>query len=387
MQSINHSLEQLISYIDRSQYRGYDPYDAMNSPLIKAFPGKWPKILSTQILKRLPLNIRPVIGIKKSVNPKMMGLCLQAWCIMYEKYGEQSYKNRADDCFNRLMNNYSKGYHGMCWGYNFPWISPVKYLPAYSPTSVVTAFVVKGLYAYYRVFNSKKALEAILSASRFIMNDLHISRFEEGLCFSYSTLKPELCYNASLLAAEVLFYAWAENGGSKYFDVAKKAVDFVINKQHTDGHWNYSMDLQTNVERCQVDFHQGFILNSLARIIELSAFSEEKYLTALKKGLAFYREKQFTGEGRALWRLPHNWPADIHHQAQGIITFASMGHYQEGIEAFARIIAEWTIANMQDAGGYFYYKKSGLFINKISYLRWGQAWMLLALSKIAQKTT
>jgi hypothetical protein len=39
---------------------------------------------------------------------------------------------------------------------------------------------------------------------------------------------------------------------------------------------------------------------------------------------------------------------------------------------------------MQDKKGYFYYQKFPFFTNKISYMRWGQAWMLLAISSLLE---
>jgi hypothetical protein len=35
---------------------------------------------------------------------------------------------------------------------------------------------------------------------------------------------------------------------------------------------------------------------------------------------------------------------------------------------------------MQDKEGYFYYQKRKYFTNKISYMRWTQAWMFFALT-------
>jgi hypothetical protein len=49
---------------------------------------------------------------------------------------------------------------------------------------------------------------------------------------------------------------------------------------------------------------------------------------------------------------------------------------------FAKIIAVWTIKYMQGRLGEFYYQNWNLFTNKIPYMRWGQAWMLLALSTL-----
>lgn len=49
---------------------------------------------------------------------------------------------------------------------------------------------------------------------------------------------------------------------------------------------------------------------------------------------------------------------------------------------FAVTIADWTINNMQDEEGFFYYRKNKFYINKIPYMRWSQAWMMLALSNL-----
>ena len=55
------------------------------------------------------------------------------------------------------------------------------------------------------------------------------------------------------------------------------------------------------------------------------------------------------------------------------------------IGGFAEKIAKWTIENMQDEKGYFYYQKWPFLTNKIAYMRWGQAWMMLALSTLFEK--
>jgi len=39
---------------------------------------------------------------------------------------------------------------------------------------------------------------------------------------------------------------------------------------------------------------------------------------------------------------------------------------------------------MQSKNGYFFYQKKRFFKNKISYMRWSQAWMLYALAIFAQ---
>jgi len=101
--------------------------------------------------------------------------------------------------------------------------------------------------------------------------------------------------------------------------------------------------------------------------------------------LDFYFKNQFFENGRAKWRLPKLYPADIHNQSQGIISLVEMNSYSDQYLPFADKIAKWTIDNMQHKNGYFYYQKFKNFSNKIPYIRWSQAWMLLALSTLLDK--
>ena len=49
-------------------------------------------------------------------------------------------------------------------------------------------------------------------------------------------------------------------------------------------------------------------------------------------------------------------------------------------------VAQWTIANMQDRTGYFYYRRySPWLVNKTPTLHWGQATMLCALAGLYQR--
>ncbi len=82
--------------------------------------------------------------------------------------------------------------------------------------------------------------------------------------------------------------------------------------------------------------------------------------------------------------MPLIWPVDIHNQAQGIITFAKLSKIRSEYLNFSKVIASWTIKNMQDKKGYFYYQKWPFFTNKIPYIRWSQSWMMFALATLLQ---
>src|SRR5207237_3048854 len=56
----------------RDSLKGCDPYDALNSPIFKLPPLRRARLLrrvAQQALRRLPVNPRPALGIRKHLNP------------------------------------------------------------------------------------------------------------------------------------------------------------------------------------------------------------------------------------------------------------------------------------------------------------------------------
>ncbi len=379
---IQNSLNLLKNYCEKSGYKGYDPYDMLNSYINFKIAGRWLPIFAIQLHKRNPINLRPLLGIKKEINPKAFGLLLKAYCILYNKTGNSKYLEKAHFLFQWLINNYSKGYAGHAWGYNFDWASTDMFLPAYTPSVVVTSFVVDGIFEYYNLTKDEKALKVINSASHYIIKDIPVSKFDNGIVYSYTHIKKDCCYNASLLAAEVLAKVDAVNKTKKHSEIINMAIDFVLSKQHPDGEWWYSFNQKNNTERKQIDFHQGFILVSLGRLNSLLTNQRLDLYNAIERGLNYYKTYQFLKNGQSLWRIPKIWPTDIHNQTQGIITFSKLKAFHASYLPFAKRIADWTIENMQDKSGYFFYRKNPIFTNKIPYMRWSQAWMFLALVEL-----
>lgn len=373
--------EKLRSYIESENFKGYDPYDTLNSPIKFKYFGKLIPVLALQFQKRNPLNIRPLLGIKKEHNPKALGLFLYAYCKLQKHYPQKNYKKQIEELFELLKNNYSKGYSGYCWGYNFDWASSGKYISTYSPNIVVTAFVANGIFEYYQLTKNEEASTILKSIGLFILNDLPKTETPEGICISYTTLGVDNCYNASLLAAKVLAQLYYMTKEEHYETYALKAVDFVVAKQHEDGHWNYSID-DNGKERVQIDFHQGYVIDCIDDVMNYCEVENTRYKIAIEKGTAYYRQNQFFESGQSKWRIPKIYPVEIHNQTQGIITFSKMKKLNPEYLNFSKIIANWTIFEMQDRKGFFYYRKLKTYTNKISFMRWGQAWMFVALTEL-----
>jgi hypothetical protein len=374
------ALKHLERYVVKEEFRGYDPYDTLNSWVPFHWLGKWGPVLATQVQKRNPINIRPLLGIKKGINPKGFGLFLCAYSLLYRTYGKKEHLEKADYFYNWLKENQSQGFPGCSWGYNFSWASPQKQIPPYFPSSVVTGAVVKGLFAYYEVTQNPEVITLIEGAAEFMDKALAKYEDEDGLSISYTPAKADICYNASLLAAETMAKCYQLNGNEQYREMAIRCGDFVIAHQHKDGRWNYNLDVRTGKEQKQVDFHQGYIIESLFEIKNAVGHNDEKWENAIQRGIDFYFDEQWHESGRSFWRLPKKYPVEIHNQSQGIITLALLSEYRKNSKEAMRTIAEWTIENMQDKQGFFWYRIFKSHTNKIPFMRWSQAWMFLALT-------
>jgi len=378
------SLKKLNSYCTNNNYKGYSLYDSHTSPIPFDKLGHSLSFLLNQIIKRSPVNFRPLIGVDKQFNPKGMGLFLQVYTLQ-KQFGNpldiDDLDARIQYFYNWLKNNFSKGFSGYCWGYHYPWPkSDGIVVPAYMPNSVVTAFNIRAVFQYYLLSQDSSCIKIINGAKNFILNDIARTEDEKGVCFAYTPVKRDLTINANLLAAEILAYDDYVNEKSEFQEVIKKVLKFTMNHQNQDGSWYYSFDPETYKPKKQIDFHQGYILESIKRLCDYSSIEIESFFENIRSGLDFYKNKQFNKEGIAYWRLPQKWPVDIHNQSQGIITFSLFKDYSQEYIHFAETIAKWTIDNMQSRDGSFYYQKWPLLTNKVSYMRWNQAWMLLALT-------
>ena len=160
------------SKINHEDYRGYDPYDALNSPYLKNSKSRWARLIFTQLLRRSPLNFRKVLGVRKGLNSKALGLILSSYSSR-GKLGIGNVKSSADFLFNLLLKKSCKGYSGYCWGYNFDWQNYSRLLPKDMPTVVNTSYIAHSFLDYFDYTKKREALDAAVTCCNFIINDLN----------------------------------------------------------------------------------------------------------------------------------------------------------------------------------------------------------------------
>jgi len=374
-EDILNTIIKLEKYIKRENYIGYDPYDILMSPIFKLPILKSNRIIRfiiQQLGKKLPLNVRPIIGTKKGMNPVTLGLCVQAYTYLSYLFPKKNsyYFNEIDYCIDNLVKLKSLGYSGTCWGYNFDWEARYVTLPAFLPTVVATGIITNSLFENYRITGNNEALDLCINAVGFILKDLNRIYFGNNFCFSYSPLDRQVIFNATMKGARLLAQVYSITREQNLIREAKKTVQFVVENQNLDGSWRYSRgDSREWID----NFHTGYVLDCLDEYIKLSG--DEDYCLNLKKGINFYVKNFITEEGIPKYYENSIYPVDSTAASQSILTLTRFGYGE-----LAKKVFNWMVKNMMDKEGYFYYQKHRLYTNKISYMRWSNAWMFCSLS-------
>ena len=380
---VRRTITDLERFCREQGWKGYDPYDGLNSKFLRllTLKGKWLRVAVIQFFRRVPLNLRKIFLIEKGYNPKALGLFLDGYVNLYQSTGKKEYKDLIALFVRLLKENASPGYSGYCWGYNFDWQSRAFYTPKGTPTLVNTSFIGEALFRAYKALDSPEYLEMAHSACEFMLQDLNRSCEGEALCFSYTPLDRSQIYNASILGARLLARVGREIGDQEFLAIAKKAVGYVVDCQNADGSWYYGG--ATN-QKWIDNFHTGFVLEALADYIDITG---NKELGAnLRAGLEFYLANFFTEEGAPKYYPDTTYPVDIHSCAQAIITLKKLRNIRPDVEDWLDKVVEWTLKNMRSQSGCFYFQKHRFYTNKIPYTRWSQAWMFKALSYLLKNS-
>jgi rhamnogalacturonyl hydrolase YesR len=379
-EKIRNSLTRLTDYCKSEAFKGYDPYDGLNSTLFQAIPyiskNRLARLAWIQLFKLSPLNLREIAGVKKEYNPKALGLFLSGYCNLYKQIKEKEYIDKIHVFSDQLISLINEKWNGACWGYNFDWQAKAFFQPKNTPNAVVTTFVGNALLDAYEITGEDILLKTVRSACDFINKDLNRTfDYKGNFAFSYSPLDKTVVFNASLLSSRLLARVYSFTHEKELMDPAKKSVAFCCNYQDNDGSWRYgTLDFHRWID----NFHTGYNLECISDYMKFS--DDHDYDEYLTKGFDYYIETFFTEEGVPKYYNNSVYPIDIHTPAQMIITLAKLGKFQE-YRTLADKVISWTIDNMQSEQGYFYYQIKKHFSIKIPYIRWAQAWMFFALTE------
>ncbi len=387
MTDLNSAYQKLFDWCRKRNFEGYDPFDALNSKLLKASPLKHSRIARlalTQLLKRSPINLRPLFLVPAGKNPKAIALFALAALANFRRLRTQQAETEARDLLDSLLSLRLAGWSGAAWGYNFDWQSRVLFAPRGTPTIVPTAFAARALIEAAQTFSDQNYLAVARTTCDFILRDLPRSHeTATEICFSYSPAADTKIYNASLLGAEVLGGAGAMTGETELCNLAAKSARYVVNRQRHDGSWFYGA---AESQRWIDNFHTAFLLSSLIRIDNACFEATDPGIRkAVRRGYDYWRTAFFLADGWPKYYHDELYPADTHATAAAIVALCDLREFDPGALTLAETIASWSNENLRDPNGFFYYQRRRFYTVRTPFMRWSESWMLYAIARLLEE--
>jgi hypothetical protein len=374
---LENSILKVEKWVEDHDYRGYEPFDGLSSvfrPL--TFGNLLLDRLLLQLIRQSPVNLRPLFGVKPLDSTIGRGYMAWAYCLRFKMTGDPKYKDKIIACLEWLIQNKSAGYEEYSWGKHFDFASRGGLYRSFEPILVWTALIAHAFLSAFEILGDRKYLDVADSVCRWIMK-LPRNQTESGFCmgYHYQDFKADI-HNSNMVGAAILARTAMHTGNSDYLEAAKGAITYSCTRQLPDGAWLYGEDPQNH----WIDnFHTGYNLDGLKCYIDCSG--DREFEGVMKRGLEFYKANLFEESGRPKYYHNRAYPIDSQCASQGIDTLANFADVDDESRALAEKVSLWTIQNMQDSEGFFYYRQYPMGIKaKTPMLHWAQATTYKALT-------
>ena len=379
---IEQSLKKLEKWVEDHNYKGYDPADGLTSflrPL--TFGNLFLDRLLMQLIWRSPLNLRPLLGVKPLDSNIGRGYMAWGYLARFKLTDGPTYKDKAVSCFKWLKQNKAPGFVHYSWGKMFDFASRGGRQGKYEPITVWTSLIGQAFLDAYEITNDDQYLDIASSICEWILA-IPRNRTNSGLCLNYTPSGDGNCtiHNQSMLAAALLARTSKFTCNSEYLKLAQEAIKYTCTRQLPDGSWYYGEEPKYH----WIDnFHTGYNLDALKCYIESTG--DNTYENNLKEGFDFFKNNFFESTGRPKYYHNRTYPIDSQCCSQAIETLANFSDYDELSLELAVRVAKWTIENMQDRTGYFYFMRYPMMTLKVPMIHWAQATTYKALSLLLLK--
>ncbi len=374
--------DRVRQWVERNDYRGYEPFDGLSSwmrPL--AFGNQLGERILQQAIRQSPLNLRPLFGVTKKDSTKGRGYMAWGYLTLYETIRDADYLEKAIACLRWLDQHKVARFRHHSWSNHFDFVSRGGSYTKNDPIIVWTSLIGHAYAKAFELTGEKWFLEIADSACRWIM-ELPREATSQGTCISYLAHVQSSIHNANMLGAGLLARVSKHTGNESYARVAESAMMYSCTRQQADGSWWYAEEPKYH----WIDnFHTGYNLDSLDEY--LRATGSSAFVQHRKKGLEFYKANFFEPTGRPKYYHSRTYPVDIQCAAQSVDTLSRFSREDRECLTLALRVARWTIENMQDEDGFFYYRQYPLMTAKTPMLHWGQATMFKALARLHQALT
>ncbi len=360
---IEEALARLREWGEAHDWKGYDPYDALNSPAAPALTLGTPlgRRLITQAVKLSPLNLRPLLGIQPEWNAKALGLVASGYARLWAATGDEAARRSAERWLEWLRTHHSGDASGLAWGYHFDVQTRFFFYPRGAPNTIATSFVAQAFLDGCELLGDERWGASARAAAGYLEQNM----YDPGGYFRYLPNRNDLIHNANLLACAVLVRAGLGSG-----EKVDRAVETSLRAQRVDGSWPYAAG---SVGTWVDNFHTAYVLEALALCRPALPAVEEP----LARGVDFWGRELFLHDGRPKNDLEHVYPIDAHCYASAIDAWVAVGRVGR-----ARSTAQLLVERMLDPDGHAWFQEWRRWTNRIPFVRWTTAPSFRALAGV-----
>lgn len=357
----------LASKLARAEYSGWDPYDALTSPALRAV-ARTPmtRRLALQAGKRSPLNLRPLLGIRPLRHIKALALVVSALSRLAQMPNGDAHRQAALRLARDLVARAVESDGGIGWAYDFDVQTRWGYYAAGEPNAIATVFATGALLDVAALAGGEEFAEAAARVPAFARS-LAVSENGEHF-FGYYRGSRVPIHNANVLVAALLARLQSD------LELASSSAAYTLARQRPDGSWPYG---EARGLAWVDGFHTAYVLSALDDVVRRGVVDAGR---ALATGLSFYVERLIDPDGAARASVDSRYPVDCHAAATAIWMLSRFGHVDGRSPAIAGEVLSWTLEHLRRADGGFAFQQHRRHRNSVSYVRWSDAHMLLALA-------
>jgi rhamnogalacturonyl hydrolase YesR len=377
---LRESIARVSQWVEAHGYKGYEPFDGLSSwPRALTFGNLLAERLLMQLIRQSPVNLRPILGVRMQDSTKGRGYMASGYLLLHRVTGQKDYLDKAVACLDWLDQHKAPKFARHSWSNCFDFSSRGGKYTKDDPIIVWTSLIGQAYIEAYELTGEKRWLGIADSACQWIV-DLPRERTERGDCLSYLAHVQESIHNSNMLGAALLARTAKHTGNADYLKIARSAMQYSCARQLPGGAWWYGEPAKYH----WIDnFHTGYNLDSLKHYIDSTG--DQTWAGNLRRGLQFYKDHFFEPDGCPKYYDNRRYPVDSQCAGQSLDTLALFSEADPSCLDLGLKVAHWTIANMQDPDGHFYYRIYPFCKARAPMLHWAQATIFKGMARLLSR--
>lgn len=207
--------------------------------------------------------------------------------------GKREYYDKAVHFLTVLERTRCPGFQHYCWGYPFNWQTRGGTIPEGTPLITTTPYAYEAFADVYDLDRKVKWLEVMHSIAEHAACDIKDFEISPGVATcSYTPNDEGGVINAGAYRAFMLTKASRQFSEDRYWKIAERNLNFVLQSQQQNGSWPYSRD---GVRDFVDHFHTCFVLKALAKIEKMTG--HKGCSRAIENGVHYYVNNLFDEQG------------------------------------------------------------------------------------------